>query len=80
MSDTSQQLLSDALELPSVDRGRLAALLIESLDEETDPGASAAWSEEINRRLADIDAGQVQMIGWTEAREWIRGTDGTAAD
>lgn len=80
LSRTPQQLLNDALEMPSPDRGRLAALLIESLESETDADADQAWSEEIDRRLTDIDDGRVKMIPAEEARRMIRGQDGTAAD
>jgi len=38
----------------------------------------AAWSEEIKRRLAEIDAGTVELIPWEEVRaelfaqtEWL---------
>jgi putative addiction module component (TIGR02574 family) len=80
MSQSSQQLLNEALELPTPDRGRLAAALIASLDPECDADADQAWSAEISRRLQAVDAGQVQMIPWSEASARIRGTDGTAAD
>jgi putative addiction module component (TIGR02574 family) len=78
MSPSSQQLLNNALELPSADRGRLAAMLIESLESDADPGADAAWDEEIHRRLSDIDAGRTPLIPWDEARDQIRGGDGAA--
>jgi len=31
----------------------------------------AAWSEEIQRRLAEVDAGEVKTIPWSEARRRI---------
>jgi len=66
--------------MPSPDRGRLAALLIESLEPETDADADQAWSEEIARRLNEIDEGRVKMIPAEEARRIIRGQNGTPAD
>jgi putative addiction module component (TIGR02574 family) len=77
MTQTAQKLLADALQLPSEDRGELISLLIESLDVGSDTDADAAWSDEIARRLKQIDDGQVEMIDWSEAKRIIRGQDGT---
>jgi putative addiction module component (TIGR02574 family) len=77
MTQTAQKLLADALQLPSEDRGELISLLIESLDVGSDADADAVWSDEIARRLKQIDDGQVEMIDWSEARRIIRGQDGT---
>lgn len=76
MTQAAQKLLADALQLPSEDRGELIALLIESLETGSDADADAAWSDEIARRLKEIDDGQVEMIDWSEARRIIRGQDG----
>ena len=62
MVDRNAQALADQLlSLPSVDRARLAQLLLASL-EERDPGAEAAWNVEIDRRATELDAGQVAGI------------------
>lgn len=73
MSSSPQQLLMEALELPTVDRGRLAARLIESLEAETDKDADEAWADEIQQRLKEIDEGRVEMIPWDEVRRRLRG-------
>ena len=78
MSQSPRQLLTEALDMPSADRGRLAALLIESLESDADGGADEAWSDEISQRLQDIDAGRVRMIPWTEVRKRLRGQDAPA--
>jgi putative addiction module component (TIGR02574 family) len=79
MSQSPQQLLTEALEMPSADRGQLAAILIESLESDADDdGADEAWSDEISQRLQDIDAGRVRMIPWTEVRKRLRGQDAPA--
>ncbi len=50
-------------------RAALATSLFESLDEgPADQGVEAAWSEEVKRRIEDIDSGKVQMIPYEEAR------------
>ena len=33
-----------------------------------EPDVEAAWSEEIKRRLAEVDAGTVELIPWEEVR------------
>jgi Putative addiction module component len=48
LSDVFQQ----AVQLPERDRATLAGLLIETLDPLSEPDVEAAWSEEIERRLA----------------------------
>ena len=78
MSQSPQQLLTEALELPSSDRGQLAAMLIDSLEGETDEVADQAWSDEIQQRLQDIDRGWVRMIPWSEVRSRLRGSDDSA--
>ena len=58
--------LQQAVQLPERDRATLAGLLIETLDPVSEPDVEAAWSEEIERRLAEIDAGTVELIPWEE--------------
>jgi putative addiction module component (TIGR02574 family) len=61
-------LFRDASELSERDRATLAGLLIESLESDAEPDVEAAWSAEIERRVADIDSGTVQAIPWEEVR------------
>ncbi len=77
MIPTPKQLLAQAMELPSPERGQLAAMLIDSLETEVDDDADAdqAWSDEIQRRIIDINTGRVQLIPWTEVRRRMRGSD-----
>ncbi len=79
MSQTAQEVLNGALELPSHVRGRIAARLIESLDGPADPDATDAWNEETERRLQELDSGQVHTIPLDEAWKMIRGRNGSAA-
>lgn len=69
MTPDVSELLKKALALPPEARAALATSLFESLDEEpADEGVEAAWSEEIKRRIEDIDSGRVQMIPYEEVR------------
>lgn len=76
MNTAIQELLDTALRLPENDRADLAASLIESLDQLSDPDAQTAWAEEVRRRLADLDNGLVKAISWDEARQTIGGRVG----
>ncbi|HEX5724740.1 MAG TPA: addiction module protein [Longimicrobiaceae bacterium] len=70
MSLPLERLEAEALELPAAERGRLARLLIASLEDEEseeDPTeVERAWDEEIRRRLAEYRAGLVKPIPATE--------------
>jgi putative addiction module component (TIGR02574 family) len=61
-------VLKDALALPTEARAALIDSLIESLDRATDEDAGEAWSEEIGRRLQQIDSGAVTLVSWEAAR------------
>lgn len=69
MSRTFAELWKEAAELSEHDRADLAGLLIESLDGEPDEGVDAAWAAEIERRVADVEAGTVKTIPWDEVRQ-----------
>jgi putative addiction module component (TIGR02574 family) len=65
---TLRELYEKASQLPESERAELAGLLIESLDTEIDDDAEVAWAAEIEKRLADFDAGNVKTIPWEEVR------------
>jgi hypothetical protein len=66
-----KRVFEDALRLPKEARAALAAELIATLDDEVDPDAEALWSEEIRRRLDEVDSGAVRPVPWSEARRRI---------
>jgi putative addiction module component (TIGR02574 family) len=78
---TTQQIIDSVLRLPFIERERVLAALQESLTDDTiDHGpeepadeVEAAWSDEIARRIADIDSGRVKTIPAEEAERMIRG-------
>lgn len=63
------EIFRAATELSEHDRATLAGLLIESLEGEPDPDVEAAWAAEIERRVAELDAGAVKTIPWEEVRQ-----------
>lgn len=62
MKDQVAELARLGLALSVDDRARLAELLLSSLEAEPMSSAEAAWDEEIRRRLAACDRGEVQAI------------------
>lgn len=69
MSRTFVDLFKDASELSEKDRADLAGLLIDSLESEPDEGVEAAWAAELERRVAELDAGMVKSVPWAEVRQ-----------
>jgi putative addiction module component (TIGR02574 family) len=67
MKSDPAEVLRDALALPPEARAELVDSLIESMDA-GDDGIQAAWREEGNLRLQQIDTGAVTLIPWEEAR------------
>jgi len=65
-----EDLFAKAVTLPEQDRAALAALLLDSLeDDASGEDVEEAWAAEVQRRMANYRAGNVQTIGWTELRE-----------
>lgn len=62
MNAQAAQLYEKALALPEADRAALAEKLYASVDQGFDPEVEEAWSEEIKRRMEEIDSGKVKMI------------------
>ena len=75
MSSDATAIEVAALRLPPGERARLATRLIESLDEDAaeDPTeVERAWEEEIRRRLAEYDSGDVQAVPATDVFAELR--------
>ena len=73
MERNLKEVFREAAQLPERDRATLAGLLIETLDPISEPDVEAAWSEEIKRRVAEIEAGTVELIPWEEVRAELFG-------
>ena len=72
MNTHSQELLQSALCLPECDRAEIAASLIHSLDSQSDADVDVAWAEEIQRRIASIDNGEVKLVPWDDVMQEMR--------
>lgn len=62
MSDNFAEILLAALSLPEEDRAMLADHLHESLTPPNQKEIDAAWAEEAERRIREIDEGRVETI------------------
>ncbi len=60
-----------ALALPRPERAKLAATLLASIDDPSNPTLEAAWAEAIERRIAEFDSGET---GYIDAAEFISKT------
>jgi len=70
-----EELENQALKLSPKERGELIHRLIVSLDgepEDTPEAIAKAWDEEIDRRVADMEAGRTKWIPADEVMSRLR--------
>ena len=72
MSETLSDLKKKAAQLSDAERAELALSLIESLDGPADPDVEEAWRVEIERRIGQIDRGEVELIPGDEVFAKLR--------
>jgi putative addiction module component len=68
----AEKLYQDALNLPAAKRAELTDLLIESLAQDIPPGIAKAQIEEVRRRIAQVESGEVALIPGDEALARVR--------
>ncbi len=54
--------------MPENDRAAIAERLLTSLDAKPDRNVEEAWQQEIQRRLSELDRGDVECVPWEEVR------------
>ena len=69
MATLQTELFREVLDLKEKDRAKLAGLLIESLDMKVEEGVEAAWISAVERRLEELEKGQVKAIPWEEVQK-----------
>jgi len=72
MSTPVGDLFERASTLDEQDRATLAGLLLESLEPEVDEDIEPAWLTEIERRLRELDAGEVDLVPWEAVKRKLR--------
>lgn len=66
------EILTQALALSAEERAALADSLLESLDTQVDQDAAELWRVETGTRIAELDSGAVETVGWDEVRVRLR--------
>ena len=72
MPTAADRVVDDALDLPSDARIGLVDRILASLNLPTRPDIDKMWAEEAERRIAQIDRGEVQLIPGEEVFAKIR--------
>lgn len=70
----ADSIIKEALALPTAERGRIAARLIESFDDEGPPlrSSDVELAAKLNARIAEIEAGTAKLVDGKQALEEIR--------
>jgi putative addiction module component (TIGR02574 family) len=77
MDARKSDLEQKVLRLSTIQRARLARVLLESLDDETEEDVEAAWAAEAKRRSEELRSGRVK--GRTSAQVHARACSALAA-
>ena len=72
MPDLVAELSQRAKTLPPEDRARLAEELLASLEEAPSPKTDAAWDAEIEKRIAEVEAGIAELVPAEEVFSRVR--------
>lgn len=72
MGNRLETLEAEAMKLTSGERAAFAQLLLASLDDDSE--IEEAWAAEIERRIADVESGAVQVIPMSQALAQVRAT------
>jgi len=72
MSNTFEELKKQAAQLSDSERAELALSLIESLDGLANADVEEAWRVELERRVRQIESGEVQLIPGDEVFARVR--------
>ena len=72
MTYKSQAIVEQSLKLSPTERAEVAEKLIVSLDEVPDADVEQAWQEEIQKRLQQIERGEVKTIPWEEVQKRLQ--------
>jgi len=70
MTTTAEEVLKEALQLSEVERARVAAELLASLDPDVETRDGEAWIAEVERR-AQAAIGGLPGLGWEDTRTRI---------
>ena len=72
MSPTAEQLLTSALSLPESERLEIATALLSASEPPVPEPTGDAWLAELQRRSAQIAAGEATLTPWPEVKQRAR--------
>jgi putative addiction module component (TIGR02574 family) len=72
MTQAAEEILQKALKLPEEDRDRIADSLWRSVHGGTAESIAQEWKIEIERRITEIDEGNVQLVPGDEVMARLR--------
>lgn len=72
MSSAARKVLDDAMSLPADQRRIVAEALLQSVSESSEHEVHPAWRDEILRRIAQVQRGEVRPEPWSEVRAKMR--------
>ena len=72
MSPATEHLLQSALALPENERIQLVEALLSECDQSLARPFDNAWLTEVQRRSAQIDAGEAVLTPWPEVKQRVR--------
>jgi putative addiction module component (TIGR02574 family) len=64
-----QSILDAARQLPESDRIRLIDELSTTVPDEDEAALTEEWSQEIARRIAELESGKATTIPWSQVRD-----------
>jgi putative addiction module component (TIGR02574 family) len=69
---TSEEVFRDAMALPPDARAELTERLVESLAQDVSPEITSAQLAEVQRRIAQVESGEVELVPGDEALALVR--------
>ncbi len=72
MTTKSDFLIAEALSMSPAERARMAHCLISSLDQPTEKNVDDEWIRLAEKRLAELENGNVKPVTWESLKEKIR--------
>lgn len=73
MTTQVHKLVKKALELTEKERADLATRLLQTLEPGMTEEIRVAWQEELDRRMGELNRGQMKTIPWPKVRRRILG-------
>ncbi len=76
MSAGLRQVIENMKDLSSGERAFIAHCLISSLETKQDEGVDEAWTELSEKRLMELQSGDVKGVSWSDIKNKITGRNG----